>query len=201
MTDNMFNEDYYENGITKGISGYQNYCWIPHRSYSEATEIVARFSFDTILDSGCAKGFLVHALRQLGKQAYGEDISEYALGHCFPGVEEYVSKPSDRKVDFVFSKDVLEHVPLENLFKLLIDLRNRCNQALFVIPLGDHGIFRIKEYEIDKTHIIKEDEDWWINVFGACGLKVKSFSYSMGAIKEHWITSHKYGNGFFIVEK
>ena len=32
-----------------------------------------------ILDIGCAKGYLVKALRWLGRDAYGFDISDYAL--------------------------------------------------------------------------------------------------------------------------
>jgi SAM-dependent methyltransferase len=198
---NPFNRDYFENGVKMGISGYENYCWRPTRSFSEAIELINRFNFNTILDYGCAKGFLVHALRQLGKEAYGEDISDYALENCDPHVICYLSKPSDRKVDFIFCKDVLEHIEWEQLNSELAHLRERCNQALFIVPLGDHGTFRIREYEIDKTHLNKKDEDWWISKLTISGFKIKSFSYSMGTIKEHWLSVNKYGNGFFVVER
>jgi predicted TPR repeat methyltransferase len=75
----QFNRAYYEDGIKNKISGYENYHWIPTRSFSEAIEIIDRFEFNSCVDYGCAKGFLVHALRQLGKDAYGEDISDYAI--------------------------------------------------------------------------------------------------------------------------
>ncbi len=33
-----------------------------------------------VLDVGCAKGFLVEAVRPRGVEAFGNDISEYAMG-------------------------------------------------------------------------------------------------------------------------
>jgi hypothetical protein len=196
----VFNEDYYKNGLKLGISGYENYHYIPQRSYSEAIELLNRFEFENILDYGCSLGYLVHTLRQLGKMAYGEDISDYALKNCLPDIVQYCSYPSDQIVDFIFSKDTLEHIDYCEIEELLNKLYKRCNKALFVIPLGDNGKFRVTEYEIDRTHIIKQDEDWWINILRKSDFKIKSFAYSMGAIKKHWLSVNEYGNGFFTVE-
>ena len=85
----LFTKDYYEDGVRKHISGYENYKWMPTRSIPEALDIQNNFEFDTCVDYGCAKGFLVHALRILGSKAYGEDISEYAIEHCYPAVKPY----------------------------------------------------------------------------------------------------------------
>lgn len=196
-----FDEDYYENGIKKGISGYENYHYIPTRSYSEAIELVKRFNFNSIIDYGAAKGFLVHALRQLGKEAYGEDISDYALSHCLPSVKEYMSRPSKRKTDLLFGKDVMEHVSEFDMPNLLKFLYKKADKFVFVIPLGDKEIYRIREYEVDKTHLIKKDEDWWINIFNQCGYIIESFDYSMGRIKEKWTIPYPFGNGFFVLNK
>ena len=58
----IFDENYYENGIKMGISGYENYKWLPTRSIPEAISICENIEFTSVLDFGCAKGFLVHAL-------------------------------------------------------------------------------------------------------------------------------------------
>ena len=92
----LFTKDYYEDGIRKHISGYENYSWQPTRSIPEALDIQNNFEFDTCVDYGCAKGFLVHALRILGSKAYGEDISEYAIENCFPAVKKYLSAPTKK---------------------------------------------------------------------------------------------------------
>ena len=57
MSLHKFNKDYYENGIKTGISGYENYRWMPFRSIPEALEIKNNFDFNTCVDFGCAKGF------------------------------------------------------------------------------------------------------------------------------------------------
>lgn len=196
-----YNRDYYEDGIRKGLSGYENYHYINTRSFSEAIEIIKRFKFNSVIDYGAAKGFLVHALRQLGKEAYGEDISDYALSVCLEDVRPYMSKPCDRKADLLVGKDVLEHISVDEMPAILEFLRNRAEQFLFVIPLGDNDVFRIREYEIDVTHVTKKDEDWWINSFRDAGFQIIDFDYSMGRIKEKWTRIYPFGNGFFTLGK
>jgi len=68
--------------------GYGGFCyagrWVP-----VARHIVSRFDFKPgmrVLDVGCAKGFLVKDLMIAcpGLEAFGLDISSYALTHCEP---------------------------------------------------------------------------------------------------------------------
>ena len=57
---NVFDEKYYEDGIANHVSGYENYRWMPERTIREATSIISNVNFDTVLDFGCAKGFMVY---------------------------------------------------------------------------------------------------------------------------------------------
>ena len=197
---NRFTRDYYEDGIRKHISGYEDYKWMPTRSIPEALDIKNKFDFDTCVDYGCAKGFLVHALRIIGCKAFGEDISEYAIDNCHPGVKEYVSAPNDKVYDLLICKDVLEHVHEGDIPGVLQKFLKKSNRFFFTIPLGDNDRFRIREYEVDITHVTKKDEEWWINMFEKEGFRLEEFSYSLGSIKEKWISDNPYGNGFFILE-
>ena len=208
---NQFDEDYYERGVEKHKSGYTNYHYMPERSYSEAIEIVKKFAdCETVLDFGCAKGFLVHTLQKLGKYTAGEDISEYAIENCLPSVRDRVFHLNKEdiddtlvqiKYDLVIAKDILEHVPENEMLKTMDYLAARTNKYLFAgIRLGDNDLFRIREFEVDVTHVTKKDEDWWIESFQEAGFKLKEFAYSMGAIKEKWTKQFPYGNGFFILE-
>ena len=201
MSSHRFNRDYYENGIRKKISGYQEYKWIPTRSIPEAIDIIKTFDFDTCVDYGCAKGFLVHALRILGKEAYGEDISEYAINNAHPKVCEFLSLPNTKKYDLLIAKDILEHVEENDLPELLSSFTKKADNLFFVIPLGDNNLFRIREYEVDITHVTKKDEEWWMEMFAHCGIKITQFSYSLGSIKEKWAEPYPYGNGFFVGKK
>jgi SAM-dependent methyltransferase len=82
-----FGQEYFDGPREYGYGGYRyDGRWIPI-----AEDIVAHFglkSGDRILDVGCAKGFLVKDLMKVcpGLEAFGIDISEYALMHCEPEV-------------------------------------------------------------------------------------------------------------------
>ena len=79
----QFGEMYFDGPREYGYGGYRyDGRWIPI-----AEDIVRHFglkSGDRILDVGCAKGFLVRDLMAVcpGLEAFGFDISEYALMHC-----------------------------------------------------------------------------------------------------------------------
>tara|TARA_S200000501_G_scaffold374906_1_gene425537 strand:+ start:1761 stop:2375 length:615 start_codon:yes stop_codon:yes gene_type:complete len=197
---NAFNKDYYESGISKGISGYENYKWMPNRSFEEAITITETLKCKNFLDYGCAKGFLVNALRLLEFEAYGEDISDYAINNCHPNVEGFISKPTNKFYDLIFCKDVLEHVPENDLPNLLTNFSKRCNQFFAVVPFADNGLYRIREYEVDVTHITRGDETWWLELFRDSGFKIKTFSYKWGDLKKKWIPINEYANGFFHLE-
>ena len=202
---NKFDEDYYEHGQEKRISGYTSYGWMPDRSYPEAVSIIKYLDLteDTVLDFGCAKGYLVHALRQLGIQTYGEDISEYAVTHCHPEVKPFISNKEDTSIfDWVIAKDVMEHIPEADIPNVLKKLYQRCSKGgLFVVPLGDNNKFRIREYEIDVTHVTRKDEGWWVQKLKEAGFKNVRMSYSMGDVKKKWVGPYPYGNGFFVAGK
>lgn len=208
MSLHKYDEDYFENGVIKGISGYQNYSWMPTRSFSEAIAICNNIDFEDVIDYGCAKGFLVKALRLLGKNAIGLDISKYAIERALPEVKKHVFHIPEHcdilkyKTDLLLGKDILEHVPEEEIIDLLRIFHKICSRAFFVIPLGDNDRFRIREYEIDKTHVTKKDEEWWIGQFCKAGFKLERFDYSFGYLKEKWTKNdNQFGNGFFQLTK
>jgi SAM-dependent methyltransferase len=73
-------------GDRGGLSGYASY----DRITSNA-EIAGYLLWRTFggarrtLDVGCATGFVVEVLRELGVDAEGCDVSEYAVAHASPG--------------------------------------------------------------------------------------------------------------------
>ena len=82
-----FGELYFDGPRSYGYGGYRyDGRWIP-----VAEDIVAHFGLragDRVLDVGCAKGFLIKDLMKVcpGLEAFGLDISEYALKHCEPEI-------------------------------------------------------------------------------------------------------------------
>jgi ubiquinone/menaquinone biosynthesis C-methylase UbiE len=76
-------ETYFDGRREYGYGGYRyDGRWIP-----VAEDIIRHFGLkagNRVLDVGCAKGFLVKDLMKVcpGLEAFGLDVSEYALTHC-----------------------------------------------------------------------------------------------------------------------
>jgi len=201
----VFNKDYFEDGVRKRVSAYEQYRWMPERTIREASSIINNIQFNTVLDFGCAKGFMVYAMRLLGKEAHGVDVSQYAVENCHPKVQKYLSiidNSEDIKGgwDLIIAKDVLEHIPKEEVLDTLKSLRNRCKTIFIAVPLGDGTRYRIREYEMDITHVTKESEEWWLTTIVQAGFKIKYFDYEFGHLKENWTVPHPYGNAFIVAE-
>jgi hypothetical protein len=87
-----FDVNYYERSEKTPYGGFQvPYTWENFKNHAYAKIAFIRkyfggFDIKTILFGGCAKGFEVRAAKELGYDAYGIDISEYALVHADPSV-------------------------------------------------------------------------------------------------------------------
>lgn len=210
----QYDENYFERGVESRVSGYTNYHWRPEYSLPFAREIKKRLGLhsgegdsDCVLDYGCAKGFLVKAFRLLNVEAYGYDISRYAIENADPAVRSFVfSETRVLKDQFrvIVSKDVLEHVPRTDIVHVAENLFNRLSYRgtlIVTVPLGENNQYRIREYELDKTHELREDEEWWINTFRSVGFFCHDFQYDFPGAKDHWLKVHPHGNGTFIFRK
>jgi SAM-dependent methyltransferase len=211
ISQNFYDSSYFDKGIESKKSCYTNYKWLPDLTIPMAYQIIKYLGLTeskSVLDFGCSKGYLVKAFRKLNINAYGVDVSEYAISNCDTEVKRYcklLSKkcyfPFKRKFDFIISKDVLEHLTEAQIKFFLNNYKKKTNHMFHVVPLGDNGKFRIKEYHLDKSHLQMNDEKWWFNIFNSCGWKVEKFEYNVRGIKENWIINHKKGNGFFLLKK
>jgi len=202
-----YDKTYFEDGVKSKVSGYENYRWRPEYVLPLANWISQSHLYfnEKVLDYGCAKGFLVKALKLLNIDAYGYDISSYAINNCEPEVKDFVTDVYEfqsNTFDIVVAKDVLEHIEKKEIPLTLQELnRISKNKLIAIIPLGDNGKFRIPEYEKDVTHVTKEDEVWWIKQFNDANFKCTEFYYSLPGIKENWTSKYPYGNGIFVLEK
>lgn len=97
----QYGQQYFDGPREVGYGGYRyDGRWIPI-----AEDIVRHFNLkagDRVLDVGCAKGFLVKDLMKVcpGLEAYGLDISEYALMHCEPEVVGRLHRGSADRLPF-----------------------------------------------------------------------------------------------------
>jgi hypothetical protein len=206
-----FDEAYFESGIASGKSLFENYRWIAELTIPMAMTMIDHLKItrkDKVLDYGCSKGFLVKALRLLHRQAWGVDVSSYAINNLDPSVRKYCAiTKSDFSAsflcngsnlpavyDFCISKDVFEHIPLEILKRVLTNIPSL--KMFAVIPLGDGERYNIPAMHFDSTHVHACSIDWWIQLFDICGWSVVESTTRIVGIKDHW-AKYRDGHGFF----
>ena len=124
-----------------------------------------------VYEVACAKGFFVKHARSLAMDAYGVDVSEYAISVAEPEAVPYVqvgdalSLPWDDETgDAVVSWEFLEHLTPETIRLALSEMERVAKPgALSIHRIGitrTDGRFPEGE-DHDHTHTLMRTDDWW----------------------------------------
>ena len=211
MNGDEYNQDYFERGIELGISGYHNYRWMPEFTIPMAMTMIDYLNIrrgDLILDYGCAKGYLVKAFRLLYRQAWGCDISKYALSMCDPDVSPFCHligsmKPLGfpRRFNVCIAKDVLEHLDEGEVGAVLEKIGDKSDLLFAIIPLGKDQCYVAPINNVDITHKLCCEEEWWEKKFKEHGWKLRELRFRIDGIKDHFYEKYPKAHGFFLLEK
>lgn len=202
-----YDADYFLRGKESGKSLYTDYRWMPDLTISMVRALIAYLGIDrhdTILDFGCARGYTVRAFRELGYNAYGYDVSKWAVENADEIVrpslttEPELAFNSMLDYDWVIAKDVLEHV--ENLDRTIDQLKRVTNRGIFVVvPLAHGREYDVPEYEKDVTHIHRRPLSWWVGHFHQAGWSVEA-RYRVEGVKDNY-SQYPTGNGFIVARR
>jgi SAM-dependent methyltransferase len=137
-------------GDRAGCSGYATYDRLS--SNADVAGFVLWRTFGgavRTLDVGCATGYLVEVLRELGVDAQGCDVSGYAVNHAAPGAKGFIRigdllaglPYADGEFDVVTALETLEHLPPSEIEEALRELRRVCRGFVWAtIPsFGPNG--------------------------------------------------------------
>ena len=151
-----FSAEYFDGERKYGYGGYIN----DGRWKKVAEKIINFYDLkenSKILDVGCAKGFLVNELNLLGIDAYGIDISEYALSKAERKFKKKLSICNAKKINFP-----------DNYFDLVISFNTIHNLAYDDCLLSIKEIIRTsnkyKFIQVDAYENNTEKEDFlkWV---------------------------------------
>lgn len=127
--------------------------------------IVSDFQPKTVLDAGCAMGFLVEKLRERNVSAFGIDISKYAIQEVHESVRPYcqvgsVTKSFPRHYDLIVNIEVLEHLTSFQAREAVKNLCRHTDQILFSSTPMDYQ---------EVTHINVRPTSYWAALFAGKG--------------------------------
>jgi GT2 family glycosyltransferase len=154
--------DYYDADGRLGQGAYsrENPHWLQFFG-RVADEIVRQLKPRTVLDVGCAKGFLVECLRDRGVEAYGFDVSEYAIGEVRPDIKPYcwVASANDsisKNYDLITCIEVCEHLPESEAQDAIRQMTAHADRILFSSTPGDFT---------EPTHVNVRPVIDWLRLF------------------------------------
>ena len=199
-----YNKDYFEDGIKTGISGYENYHWMPERIHREIRAVINLLGIEpgqTVLDFGCAKGYWVRGFREYGIDAFGCDVSDYALGAADKSVKKFLtSKVPNRKFDYIVSRNTFEHLTEDDLKKLLKKFLKMTDVVFFTVPLVDPKTGDYVMQVPDVTHKIRWTNSQWLICAENCGWKDVTGHLSVEGLHDNFKNYPK-AMGFYIIKK
>jgi len=197
-----FDYNYYERGISSGKSLYENYRWIPELTIPLAHHFIQIMNIknsDTVLDFGCAKGYLVKAMCLLDVNAYGYDVSEYAISKAPVEIKDKITNKLSGYYNHIIAKDVLEHVEESDLNSLLKTFHIMTQKICIIVPLSEDQIrYNIEANELDKTHLIRRPLEWWTEQIKNAGFNIETSTHEVGVFKKGQEKIHPLGNGLII---
>jgi 2-polyprenyl-3-methyl-5-hydroxy-6-metoxy-1,4-benzoquinol methylase len=174
-----YDEGYFETGLKSNWD--RGYTWGPFSGLFHDTARLLTSVFaeaDSYLDVGCAKGFLICALRELHKECWGFDHSSWAIDHAEESAKPFLQRASVDDISFNSQFDVLlafsifESLTEPQLTAFLSRARTWARQGLFAtitcLSIEKERDLHQK-YDKDLSHITMHTSQWWHEMFLSAG--------------------------------
>jgi len=176
---NLFDATYYLTGC--GLPYSRNDHWLGFFG-GIADEIVRSLRPSRVFDAGCALGMLGESFWDCGVEAWGVDISPYAIANIRSDMRPYcqvksITEPFGGKFDLVTCIEVLEHMPEQEARAAVEQMAAATDVVLFSSTPDD---------VVESTHINVNPIIYWLRLFEEYGFQ-PGLIYDAGFVAPHAI--------------
>jgi len=174
----QFGREYFDGDRTQGYGGYRHDGrWVAVAQRMQ--EFYGLRAGHRVLDVGCAKGFLLHDLRQLvpGLEVAGLDISAYALQNAMESVRRYLlvgtadALPfAPKSFDLVISINTVHNLELEPCTRAIREMERVSRRHKYLQV--DSWLNEEQRRDFERWQLTARtyfDPDGWRRVFAAAG--------------------------------
>jgi len=170
-------EVYDKNYFHGGKGGYGGYALDGYRDFAENWNIykeVMGLNPKSVLEIGCAKGYLSKRFQDVKIPVLGLDVSRHCyVTRAIDGIVEWdiTNTPwpvKDQSMDLCLSVSTLEHIAESKVDAVIGEIKRTCTRSLHVINFGE------KDDGYDKTHVLFRSRAWWKERFGAGDHAIRS---------------------------
>lgn len=175
----QFGEQYFDGERLYGYGGYNYHprFWQDtvkrFRDYYQLKEDAA------VLDTGCAKGFMIHDFKQLMPKmtVAGIDISQYAYDHAIEDMKPYIRVGNakelpfrDNSFDLVICINTVHNLPLEECKQALREIQRVTRKNAFVtMDAWRNEVEQERLLKWNLTALTYMHVDDWVKLFAEIG--------------------------------
>lgn len=174
-----FDKEFFDGSRDTGYGGFN---YMPRFWEPVVPDFQAHWNLqagDSVLDVGCAKGFMMYDMQRLipGLKMRGIDISGYAIDHAHEGVKDLVSVAScddlpfeDKSFDVVISITTVHNMDYEGCIRTLKEIERVQRRGSFITVdayRNDEEKRRMEAWNLTAQTVLHVDE--WRELFDKAG--------------------------------
>ena len=179
-----YEKDYFQR---IGYDGYRDFD--AHKLRVE--KIISMANPNSVLDVGCAYGFIVKRLLDKGIYAVGMDISGWCetmskdiipLNYVRHDMRITPYPFREQEFDLLYCEGVLEHIEEEYIPRIMNEFARVSKLRIIQVSFDDH-----KDVEKEEGHILLRDNGWWMSQ-----VPLKTYvAYHEVSIENNWLWMYK----------
>lgn len=163
----LYDRDYFIGGNKSNYGDYKEAGGV----MKELSEMIFKlFKPKSLLDIGCAYGYVPIYLRKIGVEAYGIDISDFAIAqgnknYLVVGDATDLHPFKDRQFEVVIASELMEHIPEVKIDKAIEEAKRVSKRFIIYLIAMTGFTSHDSVHDHDISHVSMKNRKFWLKKF------------------------------------